>query len=118
MDAALADGDLDAVERLLARLEALGPGHRPPFVSADALRARALARRGSRRRRASTWKACCARRSSSSSSSGCVVHETTTRLDLRDWLRTQGRDAEADEVAAAVRRSSAPLGAVALLERL
>ena len=34
LDESLETGDLAAVERLLARLEALGPGHRPPSVTA------------------------------------------------------------------------------------
>ena len=47
-----------------------------------------------------------------------VPDRRPTRLDLRDWLRAQGRDAEADEVARRSARIAAPLGAVALLDRL
>ena len=49
---------------------------------------------------------------------GMLVHETTARLDLRDWLRAQGRSAEADEVAARCADQVRALGSVELLERL
>ena len=49
---------------------------------------------------------------------GMLVHETTARLDLRDWLQAQGRAAEADEVAARCADQVRALGAVELLERL
>ena len=117
-DAALADGDLDAVERLLARLDALGPGHRPPFVSAYALRARALLAVARGRDDDVDVEGLLRTAIEQLGDLGMVVHETTTRLDLRDWLRrraapprpTRSPPECADQVRA--------LGSVELLERL
>jgi hypothetical protein len=46
---------------------------------------------------------------------GMLVHETTARLDLRDWLQAQGRADEADEVAARCADQVRALGSVELL---
>ena len=117
LDAALEDGDHGAVDRLLARVDALGPGHRPPFVSAYALRARARPCGATARRNADV-EALLRAAIEQLEGLGMVVHETATRLDLRDWLRTQGRAAEADEVAAECADQVRALGSVALLDRL
>ena len=117
VDAALADGDLDGVERLLARLDALGPGHRPPFVSAYALRTRALLA-VARSDDAADVEGLLRTAIEQLEDLGMLVHETTARLDLRDWLQAQGRAAEADEVAARCADQVRALGSVELLERL
>ena len=106
-----------AVERLLARLDALGPGHRPPFVSAYALRARArlaLARGDG----SADVEGLLSSAIDQLGGLGMVVPEIATRLDLRDWLRTQGRGADADRVAASCAEVAREVGAVELLERL
>ena len=117
VDAALEDGDLAAVERLLARLELLGPGHRRPFLAAEALRAQALlaVARGDE---ALDVEALLRAAIEQLGQLGIPVNEARCRLDLRDWLRTQGRDADGELVAAPAADVARSLGAVELLDRL
>jgi tetratricopeptide (TPR) repeat protein len=117
VDAALEDGDLPAVERLLARLDALSPGHRRPFLSAESLRARALlavARGDGSAEVEPSLRAAIAQLGHLRTR----PNEARTRLDLRDWLRTQGRDADAELAAEPVSDVARALGAVELLDRL
>jgi hypothetical protein len=117
IDTAFASDDLDAAERLIDLLGALGPGHRPPYLSAELLRARA--RLGLARDESATEVGVLLRQALEGFEAiGMRVPIANARVDLRDWLRAQGRDDDAAEVAAPAEAIANELGAVALLDRI
>ena len=117
IDAALATGDLDAADALIAQLDALGSGHRPPYLSAELLRARArvaLARGEDGDEVGDLLREALA----GFEQLGMLPPIAAARLDLRDWLGSRGLTEEAQQVGDAAAPLAAELGAVALLERL
>ncbi|MFL6204896.1 MAG: ATP-binding protein [Acidimicrobiales bacterium] len=117
IDAAFARDDLAGAERLIEQLRALGRGHRPPYLSAELLRARArlALAHGDESEDVETLL----RESLDGFEAiGMRVPIAAARFDLRDWLVARGRSEEAADVAAPAAETANDLGAVSLLDRL
>ena len=117
IDAALATGDFNVAERLIEMLDGLQPGHRPPYLSAELVRARArlaIARGDTDADVEADLRDAIDRLATL----GQPVPEAAARFDLRDWLHANGRDAEAEQVAEPAVGTAQALGAVALLTRI
>ncbi len=117
IDAALATGNHDNAARLIEMLDSVRPGHRPPYLSAELVRARArlaIARGNTDVDVEADLRYVIDR----FAALGQPVPEAAARLDLRDWLNANGRDAEAEEVVEPAVATARALGAVALLGRI
>ena len=115
IDAALATGDYNNGGSDSSRCSmAVQPGHRPPYLSAELVRARArlaIARGDTDVDVEADLRDAIDRLAAL----GQPVPEAAARLDLRDWLHANGRDAEAEEIAEPAVATARALGAVALL---
>ena len=116
LDAALAAGNLDGTEHLLERIEALAPGHRPPFLRAQAsrFRARLAAARGEPGHVEQGFK-----------TAGQIFREhgipfwlAVVQLEHAEWLATQGREDDAGTLLAETREIFDRLRAQPWLERI
>ena len=117
IDTALATVDHTAAQRLIDMLAAVQSGHRPPSLSAELVRARvrlAIAR-GDSDIDVETHLGDAIDRFAEL---GQPVPEAAARLDLHDWLRANGRDDEAEQIAEPAIATAHSLGAAALLTRV
>jgi class 3 adenylate cyclase/tetratricopeptide (TPR) repeat protein len=117
IDAAFAGEDLSAAERMIEQLGALGPGQRPPYLSAELLRARARLALAQERDDEDV-EAFLRQALAGFEAIGMPVPTAHARFDLRDWLLAHGREAEAAELAGPAVTTAEHLGAVSLLDRL
>ena len=116
LDAALAAGDLDGTEQLVARIEALPPGHRPPFLRAQAarFRARLAAARGEHDQAEQGFK-----------TAEQIFREhslpfwlAVVQLEHAEWLAGQERETDAEPLLAEAREIFERLKAVPWLDRI
>jgi ATP/maltotriose-dependent transcriptional regulator MalT len=115
-EAALALGDLDKAEQLLAIPESLYPGERTPMLQAHALRLRARldAARGQGDRVDERFRTAGAL----FREFGFVFYEAVTQLEHAEWLTGQGRNDDADALLAEARLTFERLEAAPWLERV
>jgi class 3 adenylate cyclase/predicted ATPase len=115
LDAALAAGDLDGTEQLLRRIEALPPGHRPPFLRAQAsrFRARLAEARGEHEHVDQGFK-----------TAAQIFREyslpfwlAVVQLEHAEWLARQGRDDDAAPLLSEAREIFERLKAAPWLQR-
>ena len=117
IDAALATDDHATAERLIEMFAEVRTGHRPPYLSAELVRARArlaIARGDTDVDVERDLRDAIERLADL----GQPVAEAAARLDLRDWLHANGRESEAEQVAEPAVATARALGAVALLARI
>jgi class 3 adenylate cyclase/tetratricopeptide (TPR) repeat protein len=116
LEAALAAGDLEGTEQLIRRIEALAPGHRPPFLRAQAARfhARLAAARGEHDHVEQGFK-----------TAEQIFREhslpfwlAVAQLEHAEWLATRERGEDAASLLDEARDTLERLGAAPWLERL
>jgi tetratricopeptide (TPR) repeat protein len=114
-DSAFAIGRLDEVEKLLARIDAMAPGRRPPSLRAQAarFRARLAAVRGEDDGVEQGFKTA----AGIFREHGLSFHMAVTELEYGEWLFGQGRAAEAEPLLAEAREIFERLEATPWLER-
>jgi predicted ATPase len=117
IDTALATGDHAAAQRLIDMLAAVQPGHRPPSLSAELVRAgaRLAIAHGDSDVDVEAHLGDAIERFAAL---GQPVPDAAARLDLHDWLRANGRHDEAEQVAEPAIATAHRLGAAALLTRV
>ena len=115
LESALALGRFEMVEELLARIEAIPPGKRPPSLRAQAarFRARLAAARGEEARVEQWFKTAEAVFREHS----LVFHMAATELEHAEWLVAQGRAEDAEPLLAEAREIFERLEAAPWLER-
>ena len=115
LESAYALGRLDELEQMLARIDAIPPGKRPPFLVADAARFRALlaAARGEQNAVEQGFKTAAA----VFREHGLTFYVGLTQLEHGEWLAAQGRNDEAAPLLAEAREIFGRLGATPSLER-
>ena len=115
-EAALALGELDKAEQLLAIPESLDPGQRMPYLGAQAarLRARFDGTRGSHDQVAERFRAAAAL----SREFGFLFHLAVTQLEHAEWLTGRGRAEDARALLEEARETFERLQARPWLERL
>ena len=115
IEAALALGDLDAADELLAIPEALKPGHLTPLLEANTarLRARVDAGRGRHDEVDGRFRLASARYREF----GMVFYDAVAQLEHAEWLAGQGRGDEAEPLRARARETFERLGARPWIER-
>ena len=115
-DAALAAGDLDRTEQLLDQIEALAPGHRPPFLRAQAgrFRARLAAARGENDHAEQGFKTA----AQIFREHGIPFWLAVVELEHAEWLATQDRNDDAGPLLGEAREIFERLEAAPWLDRL
>ena len=115
IEAAIALGDLDAADELLAIPEALKPGHLTPLIEANTarLRARVDAGRGRHDEVDGRFRLASARYREF----GMVFYDAVAQLEHAEWLAGQGRGDEAEPLRAHARETFERLGARPWIER-
>ena len=116
LGAALAAGNLDGTEHLLARIEALAPGHRPPYLRAQAsrFRARLATARGDHGQVEQGFKTA----AQIFREHGIPFWLAVVQLEHAEWLAAQGREADAGTLFIEAREVFERLGAVPWLDRV
>jgi predicted ATPase/class 3 adenylate cyclase len=114
-EAALAVGDLDKAEQLLAIPESLDPGQLTPFLQASTARLRARLDAATRSHDAVDERSRAA--AALFREFGLVFYQAVAQLEHAEWLLDQGRVDEADPLLAEGRATFEQLGAKPWLER-
>jgi class 3 adenylate cyclase/tetratricopeptide (TPR) repeat protein len=115
-DSALALKDLAKVDELLGLVDALGPGERPPYLRAQALRFRARAADG--RRDADSVEPSFVAAEEAFTQIGMPFWLAVTKLEHAEWLLANGRDPEAGPMLAEASHAFERLKALPWLHRL
>jgi class 3 adenylate cyclase/tetratricopeptide (TPR) repeat protein len=116
LESALALGDLEQAEELLARIEAMPPGRRPPSLAAQAarFRARLAAARGEHEGVEAGFRTA----APAFREYGFPFLLAVTQLEHGEWLAEQGRSEEAEPLLVEAREIFERLEATPWLERV
>src|ERR1019366_2831035 len=115
-DVALTLRDLEKVDELLGIVDALGPGERPRYLQAQALRFRA--RLGDLRHGSEPVAASFVAAEEAFTEIGMPFWLAVTQLEHAEWLRASGRDVEAGPLLAEASHTFERLKALPWLHRL